>query len=104
MLVDQKNENDEQITRAVLRLNSNVTGLALGLLCGLTLFIATFWLVIKGGPNVGAHLQLLNQYFPGYKVTMAGGFIGLAYGFVTGFIAGWVIAWIYNRLVTWRGR
>jgi hypothetical protein len=29
----------------------------------------TIWLVIKGGPNMGQHLQLLGQYFVGYSVS-----------------------------------
>lgn len=104
MLVEQKNSNDEQLTRAVLHLNGTVTGLALGILSGLTLFIATLWLVIKGGPHVGQHLKLLNQFFIGYTVTYAGSLVGLFYGFATGFIAGWVIAWIYNRIITLKNR
>ena len=41
----------------------------------LGLFIATNWLVIKGGERVGPHLQLLSQYFIGYRVTFLGSFI-----------------------------
>ena len=65
----------------MLVLNAKVLGLVLGLLFGLSIFIATNWLLIKGGENVGAHLQLLNQYFFGYSVSFVGSFIGFAYGF-----------------------
>ena len=62
----------------------------------------TVWLVLKGGPHVGAHLQLLGQYFIGYSVTWLGSFIGLFYGAVLGGSIGWAIGVIYNRVVALR--
>lgn len=41
--------------------------------------------VLKGGDAVGARLQLLSRYFPGYSVTASGAVVGLIYGFVSGF-------------------
>ncbi len=93
---------DEQLARSLLRLNGTMVGIAFGLAAGLVLFAATLFLVIKGGPNVGAHLRLLNQFFPGYTVTVMGSFVGFAYAFVTGFIGGWLIGWIYNRVALLR--
>ena len=95
--------NSEGLLREVIRLNVITTGLALGVLSGLTLFVATFWLVLKGGPQVGKHLTLLVNYFPGYSVTLFGSFVGLIYGFFTGFIAGCVVGWLYNYIVWLRG-
>jgi hypothetical protein len=89
---------EDQITRAVVKLNATATGVILGILCGLGLFIATIWLVIKGGPNPGPHLRLLSQYFPGYSVTLLGSFIGFLYGFIAGFISGALLGAVYNRL------
>ncbi len=40
---------EEKIFSGVMRLNAKILGLALGLLAGLILFIATNWLVIMGG-------------------------------------------------------
>jgi hypothetical protein len=90
---------DERLARAVLRLNGTVMGLAFGSAAGLALFIATNWLVLKGGEPVGPHLALLGQFFLGYSVTFAGSFIGLAYGFASGYVAGWLIARVYNGVV-----
>ena len=98
MLEESPNPNDEQLRRVVLHMNGNITGLALGVLTGLAIFVATVWLVLKGGPHVGRHLQLLSQFYVGYTVTWAGSFVGLFYGFLTGYIAGWVVAWIYAEL------
>jgi hypothetical protein len=87
------------VRNAVLRLNARAWGISFGLLAGLGLFGATLYLVIKGGENVGQHLQLLAVFFPGYRVTVAGAFIGLVYGFVVGYGIGRLIGALYNRLV-----
>lgn len=81
----------------MLRLNARAWGIAFGLLAGLGLFGATLFLVLKGGVHVGQHLQLLGIFFPGYRVTVAGAFVGLVYGFVFGYGVGRVIGVIYNR-------
>ncbi len=94
-------EVDEQqaLEVAIRRLNERAWGITLGSLLGGGLFIATIVLVIKGGQNVGAHLSLLSNYFPGYRVTVLGSFIGFVYGFVIGYGAGRIIGTVYNRLV-----
>lgn len=100
---------DEKLFNAILRINSKVFGLILGLLTGSVIFIATNWLVLKGGYAdetghyiVGPHLQLLSQFFIGYSVSFVGSFIGFAYGFACGTLAGASIAIIYNKLVQLR--
>jgi tetrahydromethanopterin S-methyltransferase subunit G len=93
---------EERLAQAVLRLNGVVLGLVFGIISGLLIFVATNWLVLKGGPTVGPHLALLGQFFIGYKVTFVGSFIGMAYGFVCGFVCGWILAWVYNFIVLFR--
>jgi len=73
-----------------------VQGLATGLLAGLIIFVATNWLVLKGGAVVGPHLALLGQFFPGYRVTFVGSVIGFLYAFVVGFAVGYFVATTYN--------
>ncbi len=85
--------------RTPARLNARAWGLALGLLCGIGLFIATNILILKGGPVVGPHLGLLGAYLPGYRVTFTGSLIGLGYGIVIGYGAGWLMGRVYNALV-----
>ena len=85
--------------RTPSRIDSRAWGLALGLLCGLGLLIATEILVLKGGAVVGPHLGLLGGYLPGYRVTFAGGLIGFAYGMVIGYWGGRLIGGVYNRMV-----
>ena len=101
-----KNSNqvlpEEKLFSGVLMLNAKVVGLTLGVIFGLGIFVATNWLVIKGGERVGPHLILLSQYFIGYKVTFLGSFIGAAYGFALGTICGALIGWTYNRIIAFR--
>ena len=96
--------DDERLATAVLRLNGTVLGLALGMVSGGIIFVATNWLVMKGGDVVGPHLGLLAEFFRGYSVTFFGSFVGLFYGFILGFVAGWLAAWVYNRVVLFRQR
>lgn len=94
-------EEDKFISR-ILILNAKILGLVMGLTCGLFFFVATMWLVIKGGKQVGPHLQLLSQYFIGYRVSLWGSLVGFFYGFILGGASGALIGWIYNRIVALR--
>lgn len=91
------NRNEELNT--LLKLNARAWGIAIGLLLGIGLFLATAVLVLKGGENVGAHLSLLSSYLPGYSVTWGGAFIGFVYLFVIGYAIGRLIGGVYNALV-----
>ena len=84
------------IARVFPKLDRVAFGLSLGLVAGTLLLFATLVLVLKGGDVVGPNLRLLNQYFPGYSVTVTGSFFGLAYGLVSGFIGGWSFALVRN--------
>ena len=73
---------------------------AVGSVCSILIFFATIGLMIKGG--VGSrYLQLLNQYFFGYTVTVRGAFIGMAHGFFWGFLLGWLFAYLRNFLIAY---
>ena len=93
---------EEKLFSGVLLLNAKVVGLAFGLILGLGIFVATNWLIIKGGDRVGPHLILLSQYFIGYRVTFLGSLIGAAYGFALGTICGALMGWVYNKIVAFR--
>jgi hypothetical protein len=98
-------EHERQaVRRAFEQTSEQGWGLAFGSVAALGLFVATIWLVVKGGPVVGPHLGLLSAYLPGYSVTWPGAFIGGAYLFFLGYGTGRVIATIYNRIVrsNWR--
>ena len=105
-MLQTESQTEEKLFSGVLRFKAKVFGLILGLFMGLVIFIATNWLVIKGGqigPNgeyvVGPHLQLLGQFFIGYRVSFLGSIIGFAYGFAVGSLGGTLIGYIYNWIV-----
>lgn len=94
-------EQDERaaLESVLAKLNQRAWGVAVGVLFGGGLFLATVVLVLQGGVNVGQHLRLLSAYFPGYSVTYAGSIIGFVYGFVLGYALGRTVGSVYNRLV-----
>ncbi len=87
------------IIQSLAKLNAFALGISVGTLFGLVNFLATIFLIIKGGETVGPNLALLSQYFIGYEVTPIGSLIGLFYGFVSGFVLGWLIAVLRNFVV-----
>jgi uncharacterized membrane protein len=91
-----------ELTRVVARIHAGVLAVTFALIGGLSLFVMTVWLLLKGGPHVGAHLQLLGQYLIGYSVTWTGSLIGLVYGGLLGGIVGWIIGNLYNMVVNVR--
>lgn len=93
---------EQLVLTRLVRLNATVQGIVTGLVVGLGIFIATNWLILKGGDVVGPHLSLLGQFFIGYRVSFVGSLIGFVYGFLSGFIAGYFVASIYNRIVGFR--
>ena len=105
----RKMDLEETVLTRLLRLNATVQGVVAGIVVGLIIFLATNWLLIKGGPIgpegqpvIGPHLSLLGQFFIGYRVSFLGSLIGFAYGFASGFFVGYFVARIYNWVVDLR--
>jgi protoporphyrinogen oxidase len=90
--------SNEVLIKVFARMDKLAFATALGSVCGLAIFIATFCLIIKGGGVIGPNLQLLGQYFIGYRVTIGGAFIGMGYGLLWGFVWGWLFAYLRNFL------
>jgi hypothetical protein len=106
---DNRETIEKIVLTQVMRLNASIHGVVSGLVAGLGLFVATNWLVLKGGPIgpegdaiIGPNLALLSQFFIGYNVTFLGSIIGFVYAFVVGFAVGFFIAKVYNWIVDWR--
>ena len=81
------------------RVDRLALGLAIGLVAGTAVFLATVILLLKGGEVIGPHLALLGQYIPGYAVSWRGSLTGGAGGFLGGFVAGWTTAFFRNLAV-----
>jgi hypothetical protein len=97
--INQADLEEQLLRKAVLRLNCHILGFVLGIIGALAIFVATNWLVLKGGETIGPHLGLLGHFFIGYSVTFVGSLIGAAYGFIVGYLSGLLIGWIYNGIV-----
>jgi len=88
---------DEEVLEVYVgKLNGNVWGISLALVLALILFAATNILVLKGGENVGQHLEILAQYFPGYSVSFVGSLIGALWVAVVGYLVARIACGIYN--------
>ena len=74
-------------------------GVAVGVVVGAMLSLATVVLLLRGGPGVGYHLSVLSNYLPGYSVSWAGAVIGFFEAAVVGFLHGWFISKLINAIV-----
>jgi hypothetical protein len=98
-LTDQEKALEKIVMTRLARLSATIYGIVFGLVLGVVIFLATLWLVIRGGPVVGPNLSLLGQFYLGYTVTYWGSLVGFVYGFITGFTIGFSIATIYNWII-----
>ncbi|HSS65474.1 MAG TPA: bacteriophage holin [Gammaproteobacteria bacterium] len=80
-----------------MRLNAKALGLALGILWGLSVFLATGWIILMG--SSADALAELGVFYIGYEISWTGAVVGLGYGFVDGLIGGVLLAWIYNAFL-----
>jgi hypothetical protein len=110
-MAQDKETLEKVVLSRVIRLNARIHGIVTGVILGAAIFLATNWLILKGGhvgPEgeqvIGPHLSLLGQFFIGYRVTFLGSLIGLAYGLAVGFIGGYFIAGVYNWIIDMRTR
>jgi hypothetical protein len=104
-LEEDKKVRDEQrllervLVRTFARMDKLAFAAAIGSVSGLLFFLATMWLIVKGGEVVGPNLRLLGQYFLGYTVSVKGAFIAFGYSFFWGFLFGWLFAYLRNFLL-----
>lgn len=92
----------QSIHHTIARLRASVMAVVCGVLVGTALSVATLWLVLRGPAQgqteVGLHLSLLNNFLPGYEVSLLGSLIGFLYGVLIGAIVGWTFAFVYNLI------
>ncbi|MBI1250529.1 MAG: hypothetical protein GC189_03555 [Alphaproteobacteria bacterium] len=84
------------IMQLTLILSPRALGLAVGAILALQVFLSTAWLVARGTADESVHAELLNQYLPGYTVSMPGALIGAVWLFVYGFAFSCLFAVVYN--------
>lgn len=76
-----------------MKLSKKALALSFGILWGAMVFLATIYVLLRGG---GHTLVLLQQFYWGYNISWGGAFLGLIYGFAGGFIFGWFFGLVYN--------
>ena len=88
---------DGAFARVFTKLEPVAFGTAIGVVSGISLLTITSLVVFSNPQSAGHLLGLLNQYLPGYEVSLSpGGLLGLLYGFILGFPLGWTIASLRN--------
>jgi hypothetical protein len=94
---NSKPTHDLAWAQVVRTLAPVAAGVALGVVCGGLLALATLDLVLRGPDQLD--LNLLNQFFLGYRVSVGGIFIGLLWGAGVGFALGYGFALAHNTAV-----
>lgn len=87
-----------KLAAALAPIRAWALGTAVGTVAAAGLTMATLSHLVLLSPTA-PHLDLLGQYFAGYRVSLAGAAIGALWGFGTGFVAGALVAVIRNLAV-----
>jgi hypothetical protein len=95
-LDSQAMTSDDVIEQVFAKLDPVALGVALGGVSGLTLFLTSATLLLKGGLHVGATLNLLGHFFIGFKTTWIGAVVGAVEAGIVGFGIGFLFAWCRN--------
>lgn len=99
--------NDKEwsiVKPSIVKLRASVMSVAFAVLGASGLFVATSWLLIRGGEQrgeeevIGPHLALLGNFYPGYTVSWPGAFVGALYAGITAALAGYCLGWVYNTV------
>jgi hypothetical protein len=100
---------DKMIEVAFAKIDPLALGVAVGVVSGFGIFMASAILLLKNEPVVGPMLSLLGNYLIGFKVTWVGAVIGLFEGGLLGFAVGVLAAGLrnwalkaYAKIVRWR--
>jgi hypothetical protein len=91
---------DAVIEVAFAKIDPLALGIAVGVVSGLGIFMASIVLLLRGGPAAGPTLSLLGNYLFGFDVTWGGAVIGLFEGGLLGFVVGVLAAGLRNWTLT----
>lgn len=86
--------------RVFTRLEPVAFGTAMGVVSSVSLLLITLWVVLNDLGAVARLLTLLNQYLPGYEVSIfPGALFSVFYGFILGFVPAWSLASLRNAVM-----
>src|SRR6185295_16274417 len=77
-----------------MHLSAVALGVSLGIVCGLSMMLFA-WAAMQWGFGMDM-MKTYSGMLPHYDATMAGGLVGLGWGFLQGLISGLILGWIYN--------
>ena len=81
-----------------MKMNVKAFALTFGLIWGVGLFLATWWIIAFDGST--GEPTLIGHVYRGYRISPAGSVIGLLWGLIDGLIGGAVFAWMYNMFLS----
>lgn len=79
-----------------MKLDTKAFAVACGLIWGLGLFLATWWVI--GFDGATGEITWIGRIYRGYRLTPLGSLIGLAWALPDGALFGALLAWLYNTL------
>ena len=79
-----------------MKLNVKSLSITCGLVWGVGLFLATWWIILFDGATGEA--TLIGLVYRGYSISPIGSVIGFFWALVDGLIIGAIFAWLYNRM------
>lgn len=79
-----------------MKLNVKAFALTAALICGIGMFLLTWWVILFEGASDTR--TVIGLVYRGYTMSPLGSLIGLVWGFVDGLIGGAIFAWLYNLL------
>ena len=98
-----RDAKDRDLLDVTLYFDGNYLGPALGTIVAAGLIVTTSWLVFRGTAAESMHALLLENYLPGYSVSIAGGVIGAIELFGATYMVCLLFSWIYNSIAALRG-
>ena len=91
---------DHVFAEIFTKLDPLAFGIAIGTVSAFSLALVTIWVVLNNLQSVARYMGLLDQYLPGYEVSLFPGIaLNLFYGFILGFLPGWVFASLRNAIM-----
>ena len=81
-----------------MKLNVKAFALTAALICGIGIFLLTWWVIMFEG--ISCKRTIIGLVYRGYNLSPLGSLIGLGWGFVDGLIGGAIFAWLYNFLAS----
>jgi hypothetical protein len=80
-----------------MKLKPLALGITAGILWGGCVFLTTLISYYTGYAMLFLETLPLSIY-PGYRISLAGSFIGMIYGLIDGFVCGFIFGWLYNKI------